>query len=372
MKYEAQLAQVKQLLPQAKNVLVSLGPDLSIDNLAAGLSLYLSLKQSGKEVNIITSGSPTVGQSHLFGIGDIKNTLPTSSGGNLVLTLKGVVTPDSSGQPSVPSLWKIDWAPSGSDFNLVFYPLPGQKFEPTEIIPHKEGGAFDLIFILGVVNLPELGALYNSNSQVFTNTHIVNVDRNSSNTSFGTTNILDPQASSLSEVVGEILSDLGLVLDRDISTNLLAGIYEATSNLQGTNMRAETFEVITLALKSGGIKPGQSFSGGQTINPSQPNPTSATPPKDSSSIFNQFLSQSPNSSPQPQFDLSKLFNPGSQNTQNTSTPSTQNVSSTGSGPEAVKDTTPQPSQEEIPMGEVAVTPEDDWLVPKIYKGGSVG
>lgn len=347
MKYDTQLTELKNFFPQAKNILIALTPTLGIDEVAAGLALFLSLKKAGKEVGIVTEGALKVSHSHIFGLGEIKSALPQISGGSLVITLKGVVVPDALGQPTVPSLQKIDWSPSGSDFNLFFQPVPGQKFQPTEVIPNYQGGGFDLVFIIGAANLNDLGSIYVNNQQVFVNSYLINIDKNQANTSFGKTNILDPQASSLSEMAGSIISSMGLSLDQDIATNLLSGIFETTNNLQGSSVSAETFEIITLALRAGGQKPVL-----ETTTPAQP-PSQAT---DSAAIFNQFIS------PQA-FDLSKVF--GTQ-----SHPQTPNP--TSGGPEVVKEIAPQPSPEEVPTGEEAITPEDDWLTPKIYKSGSVG
>lgn len=326
MKYEAQLQALKNLLPQAQNILIALPSEVDIDNLASALALLLSLQQSGKQVAIVSGGVIKVEHAHLFGIGQIKNQLPETRGGNFVITLGGVVAPDGT----VPSLQKLDWAPSGveqKDLKLTFYVVPGQKFSPTHITPGYEGGSFNLIFVLGTSNLTLLGDLYNGNREVFSTTPLVNIDQKAGNTNFGTINFVDPEASSLSEIVGQVISIFQLPLDTDIASNLLAGIFAATSNMQSSQVTAEAYEIVAGALKAGGKKPG------------------AVPsPQPSMMAFAQ---------PQPQvtnYDLDKVFNPQ---------------------PSPVSPQ-PQPSPEEIPAGEKIMTPEDDWLTPKIFKGGSIG
>src|SRR3989344_5181735 len=137
MKYDAQLTQVKNLLPAAANILIVLPASLDIDRLAAGLSLMFSLNQQGKKVTIVSSDTIRVGQAHLFGIDQIKNTLPESGGGNFILKLEGVVNPNQPENP-IPALENLDWYPQGYDLNLVFHVRSGQTFQPQKITPEYQ------------------------------------------------------------------------------------------------------------------------------------------------------------------------------------------------------------------------------------------
>src|SRR3989338_11647752 len=102
-----------------------------------------------------------------------------------------------------------------SAFNLVICGL---------IVPRYQGSGFDLVFVIGAANLDSLGSIYRQNAQIYSGVHIVNID-NQGNTGFGTTNVVDTNAASVSEVVTFLLQDLGMVLDGDIASNLLAGIF---------------------------------------------------------------------------------------------------------------------------------------------------
>src|SRR3990172_12578464 len=141
MKYEAQLSEVIRLLPSVQNVVIALPAEADVDELAAGLALFLSLEQAGKKTSIITEGVIRVGHTNLFGVGQIQNKIPQAEGGNFTVTLGGIVASDKT----VPSLQNLDWAPSGpqmQDLKLVFHVAPGQKFEPTFVTPTYEEGNF--------------------------------------------------------------------------------------------------------------------------------------------------------------------------------------------------------------------------------------
>lgn len=342
MKYNTQLAEAQKLLPNAKKVAVVLPMNSSVDYLAAGLSLFLSIKQAGKESCIATKSQILVGHSNLFGVGEIKDKLPQTGGGNLTLVLGGVVTPDGS----VPALEKLTWEPKGNDLQLIFEVVPGQKFEPTSITPRYSGSELDLVFVLGALTLSELGDIYTNNPQTFTSTHVVNIDNKPSNSLYGNSNAIDPASSSLSEMVSQIILGLQLPMDQDMASNILFGIYSQTNNLQGGNVNPDTFMMVAEALKVGGK-----------------NPVTGTPaPQPTTTVTPELVAGPAPSQPQG-FDLSKVFKMDS-----------------FTMPQVVSDEQPQQvsSQEERPMGETAITtseevvsPEPDWLTPKIYKGGSV-
>ena len=342
MKYEPQSLEIGNLLASAKNILITLPAEASVDDLAAGLALYLSLEQANKNPYIVTEGVIRVGHSHLFGIGQVQNKLPQLSGGNFVITLGGVVVPDASGQGSVPALEKLNWYPQGNDLNLVFHVVPGQKFEPTHITPRYEGGGLDLIFVMGVTSLDKLGSIYTQNLQLFANTPIIDIDTKQENMRFGKVNIVDPDASSVSEIVAQVLPGLQLPFETDIASNVLAGIFATTNNLQSPKVTADTFAVIASAMRVGGKKP----IGGTTAPTPQVNQ-----PQQSAGTNLPWI----NPTPQQQGGSMDAFavppvvseNPQQQNT--------------------------NPAAEETPSGEVAKTsPEADWLTPKIFKGSNLG
>lgn len=342
MKYDTQIVELKNLLPTAKNILIALPANSDADRLAAGLALFLILQASGKEVTIVCDDNITVGQSYLFGVDHIQKNLPQTEGGNLILTLEGVASSDNT----VPALKDLDWFAENNNLNLVFHVLPGQTFQPAKIVPRYSGGGFDLIFVIGGVNLNALGNVYQQNQQVFSGTHIINIDIQSANAGFGQTNVLDTNASSVSEIMVNLISDLALALDSDVASNLLAGIFAATNSLTNEKASAETFNMIANLLRAGGKKP-------EVAKPQAvvTQDLSALIPKQEVSF-------------QPLPNISDFITPPLA----ASTPPA--ISATPSDNQSV----PPSSPEEKPAEEAAITetPEPEWLTPKIFKGSSLG
>lgn len=325
MKYDGQITELKNFLPAAKNILIAVPTGADIDKLAAGLALFLTLEAAGKQASIVSDDNILVAQSHLFGVDHIQKNLSSTEGGNLTLTLEGVASSDGT----VPALEKLDWFAENSNLNLVFHVLPGQTFQPARIIPHYQGSGFNLIFTVGAANLNTLGNVYSQNQNAFSGTHIINIDTQTSNTSFGQTNVLDTTASAVSEVVTNLITDLGYTLDADSASNLLTGIFDATNNLLDPKATADTYMAVANCLRVGGKKPFDSAQG-----------------KPSAGV------QIPQ---QPAYDW--------------------NAVSAAIGQQVTPQTLPsQSSPEERPAGEgvISETVEPEWLTPKIFKGTSLG
>ncbi|MDO8618467.1 MAG: hypothetical protein Q7R49_00820 [Candidatus Daviesbacteria bacterium] len=349
MNYDTQLINLKTLLPQARNILIALPQGSDIDKLASGLALYLSLTQAGKNVSVVCEDTILVGQAHLFAIDKVSQSLPASNAGDFIVTLTGVAE-----NGVVPSLEKEDYFVEGNNLNLVFKVLPGKTFQPTGMSSRYSGGGIDVIFVIGAPQLANLGSAYQTNPSVFTSGHLVNIDDNQTNTNYGMTNVVEPNASSLSEMVTFTLTTLGLPLAEDIATNLLTGIFDVTGHLTSTKVGADTYLAISNCLKSGGVRPGATIPA-QVVptQPVQPRPVAPSPTY-------------PGASTGPSFDLSALM----PQTDNFTVPP---VVSSGPKEQAPVLSQNMPSPEERPMEEGVVTEaEPDWLTPKIFKGSSIG
>ncbi len=358
MDYASQLSEAKKVLQSAQNILVAVPAEADLDQLAAGLALFLSLQQVDKNADMVSAGTIKVGHTILFGVGQMQNQLPPSSSGDLIITLAGVVSADAEGKPTVPALEKLDYYPEGADLNLVFKVLPGQKFEPSAITPHYKSSGYDLIFVVGAPALTALGSIYNTRTESFSGAHIVNIDNKQTNTQFGTSNVVDPTSTTVSETMTAVLPALDLPLEGDIATNILTGIFAATNNLSG-NSSANTFEAVARALRAGGQKPGVSTaSAGGTVasTPFQPSVPAPAPVAEE---------------PEEEFEEPELAPTLGTNRDNFTVPPVvpeeQNQPVLAVRQEHVEEA---PSPEEVPAGEEAITPELDWLIPKIYKGGS--
>ena len=409
MKYSAQVEPVKNLLLSAQSVLIALPAATTVDKLASGLALLLSLKQAGKQVEIATEDTLRVAHTNLFGIGDVKNELsggPVSlGGGTFTLTLEGVVDQDGNINSE-----KLDYLQDGKNLQLIFTVPAGKKFEPERISTQYSGGegsGYELIFIIGADSLQELGGIYTQNERFFNSGHIITIDNSQTNAQYGTTNVIDINAAAISEMMTQILPDLGLNIYEDIATNILTGIYHATQNMT-VNVKSDTFMAASVALQAGGKIPVDNVANQgfvhqpiEYIQPQQLGMNERPQGQGAQSGGNQRSSgQNQQQGNQQRHHDNRPSNQG-QGGHNRS----QGRGNSGGGPQQqnqkqgntqhhsgqnqahnqqqMKQREMQPNQqnmpshEDRPQGEVATSsnpevdnPAPDWLVPKIYKANT--
>jgi len=90
--------------------------------------------------------------------------------------------------------------------------------------------------VLDSPDLEKLGKIYESNSDLFFEVPVVNIDYRSNNENFGQINLVDVTASSCSEILNTFLENSALAtLDETISQCLLSGIISATESFQKKN-----------------------------------------------------------------------------------------------------------------------------------------
>lgn len=231
-----QLQELKTKLGTAQTVLLSIPENPSQDVVASALALYLSLKQSGKNVSIVSSSAPVVRDSHLVGLDKITEDI---GGSNLVITLD---VPENV-------IDKVTSNTEGGHLNLIIAPAKGAAPLTSENIKFSySGAAADLVMVIGAADLKDIGLLAEKEVELFKAERIANISNQVG--SFGAINITDPSSSN-SELVTALLKELALPLDVDIANNLMQGIESATDGLSSPNMTADTFEALAVLYRTG-------------------------------------------------------------------------------------------------------------------------
>lgn len=234
------------LLSSAQNILVLVGQNPTLDNLGGGLALYLALTRVGKKVNIVCPQPPTVDLSNLVGIDKVKTEL---GGQSLTLTF-----PYTEG-----SIEKVSYNIEENKFNLIIQPREGfEPLSPEDVRFSSSSAEAELIFVLGTSTLTGLGPLYEKGKEILGKSPLVVIDNHPENKHYGKVNLVNPDASSVSEIVATVLKRLGLELDSDTAHNLLTGLEFATTNFSSPSASFEAFETAGACLKAG-AKRGLTF-----------------------------------------------------------------------------------------------------------------
>lgn len=358
-----QLSSIRNLL-QNNTIGIIVGEGLNQDTAAAGLGLYLSLKDADKNPQIVSKKEATVEIANLVGI----NKLSKSFSGN---SSKVVVSlPYIKGE-----IGKVSYKEENDRINFYLTAVEGKsitQYDTDAINLNWDGSSPGVVFVLGVSSPMSIQDFVDSNSGV----KIINIDTQGE--SFGDVSIVNSGFSSTSEIVAKIIKDLNLPTSIDIAQNLLDGIVYGTRNFTKSNSSPLAFELTGYLMQLGAVRnEGRSAQRGSSQQPSQNKPRERFQNQgvgqNQSQNFNQntnqgFNQNQPNNrqnlgqgqssnqpQPQPQNrnkreDFSKPSN-SAQNSDRSF--SSQEVISPNSGNQN------EASSEEIP---------NDWLMPKVFKG----
>jgi len=299
------------LISSAASILVLLPNKPYFDQIAAGLSLYLSLRDgsgnAGKKPVSISAPSPmVVGYNRLVGINKIGQELGNK---NLVITFPNY---------DAANIEKVSYDIDQGQFKLTVVPKTGL------VAPQKDqvgishtGVSADLVILIGGANESHFPTLTQKDLEGAKIAHI-GVRALTGETGRGIMSFAKP-GSSVSELVASLIKESELPMDVDVATNLVMGIEEGSNHFEGGEVTPETFEIFAYLLRNGG----------------QRLPKTRLEPRS--------------------------FPPGAIPTQPFSKPVGQ--------PQPVQQ---EPVLEQVEgKEEVVETPPSDWLQPKIYKGTSV-
>lgn len=234
------ISRVKELVDKAGDILVLTHEHPSFDSIGSSLALLLGLTSLGKKVTVVCPDPMTVELSSFIGVNKIIKELGKK---NFVVSLDYV---DGS-------IEKVSYNIEGDKFNLVIEHRPGyEPFSPDKVHYTYAGSAADVIFAVDTIHLGGLGGLYEKQKDLFASKPLVNIDRHPNNAHYGQVNIIDGAASSTAELVGQLLSQLGIELTEDIATNILNAVYAATDSFQHAGVSATAFELVAACMKAGG------------------------------------------------------------------------------------------------------------------------
>lgn len=304
------------LVESATSILILLPIKPYFDQVAAGLSLYLSLKdlpagEAGKKEVAISASSPMmVGFNRIIGINKIVTEV-----GNKNLTIK------FAGYDAG-NIEKVSYDIENGEFRLTVVPKIGFNSPTKEQLDLSYAGvASDLVILIGGANDTHFPLLA---SEDVIGAKIVHIGTRVMASSKEVMSFAKP-GSSTSELIANLIRENGFSIDADTATNLVMGIEEGSNNFGNSEVTPETFETFAHLLRSGGVRSLKtklsptSFPAGSI--PTQPFSAALQPKQDARQVMQQIETVSPDT-------------------------------------------------EGTPEIEQDINAPDDWLQPKVYKGAS--
>lgn len=101
----------------------------------------------------------------------------------------------------------------------------------------------DVAVVVDAGELSRIGAVGETHADWLSRATVVNIDHHVSNPRFGAAALVDPEAAATCEMVALLLPQLGVELDTEIATALLAGIVQDTHTFAHPNATPRTLHV---------------------------------------------------------------------------------------------------------------------------------
>jgi len=221
--------QIFEQIKKSRKILIVLPQNLTADSLASGLALRLFLNKLEKDVSIISGGGLPENLRFLPGSAFVQNQL--TAGKSMVITV----------DTSQKKLEELSYQTAPEKIS-IYLKSQGPEFVPADLSFATEKFPVDLIITLEARSLEDLGELYEQHTDLFYETPKINIDNKSSNEYFGAINLVDITATSVSEILTELLQKYEQqLLDEDIATCLLAGIITNTHSFQHIHTTPKAF-----------------------------------------------------------------------------------------------------------------------------------
>lgn len=353
------LQQLKDAITKSNSIAVAVGANPSLDTMAAALGLSMLLKEANKTAVVASPTDPIVEISNLVGINKVQKNLGGGggTGGDLVVSF-----PYLEGE-----IEKVSYTLENGFLNIIVKAAEqGLSFDEKDVQYTRGGsggGPVELLFVVGAQNLSDLGTLYNA--QTMQETKIVNIDNSDRNQGFGDILIVSPEASSVSELIGDIALSLGFKVERDAAQNLMSGLSTATQNFQNPRTSSLAFEVASYLMKRGAARlaprpqPQDDFAAQFLNRPApQPKPQVVQQPQ---------VQQRPQAMPQPRPQVQQPAPVAASNAQQAPVDRQEQLRQQLREEENLRNGSAQQPQQDTQEDDAAPV---DWLTPKVYKGSS--
>jgi len=229
---------LEAIIASSKSSLILLPQNPSFDEVAAGLSLYLSLRNKS-QISINSPTPMTVEFNRLVGVNKI-----TTNAGDKNLTIRF-----RDYNPS--SVDKVNYDIKNGEFYLTIIPKGGTKSPLEEnVVISYSGVLSELIILVGGKDSAQFSSAFSEEAK---DSKIVHVGNEDLVVSEGSRPLKFARpGSSVCEAVAELIKESGYTIDADIATNLLAGILSKGQSLSSSELSADTFALIADLIRAGG------------------------------------------------------------------------------------------------------------------------
>lgn len=237
------LSNLRILIDSARAVVIAVGPQPTLDQWAVATALQLTLEQAGKTVLLAAPHKPTLPENSplqpLAGLDQVADSLGK----------RDLVVSFAYDEAAVDAVSYAIGAET-QRFYLTIKPKPGHKPLAAETVEFTYAGVdADLIFLIGVHELPQLAQLYTGYEELYGRVSIVTI--HSFAPEIGQIRLDTSKSTCSAEALVKILLDLNLALPPAAASNLLYAIDMLTDGLSSFSVTADTFQTAAELLRAG-------------------------------------------------------------------------------------------------------------------------
>lgn len=223
-------------LADSKQILILLALNPRFDEVAAGLSLFLSM-QNKYQVSIACPSPMVVEFNRLVGVNRVSTELGNK---NMTIRLKDYPADNVD---------RVSYDIEKGEFKLTVVPKPEFNAPNKDQVDISYSGlSADTVILIGGDRDDHFPTLA---SKEIENAKLIHVGTKESKFSKQVIS-LSTKATSISEVVANIIKSNELTMEADIATNLLMGIDEGSQGFSSSDVSAETFALASELMRAGG------------------------------------------------------------------------------------------------------------------------
>lgn len=232
--------QTSEAIRQAETILILTGQHPSVDQATAVIALTAILRKFGKTVTPMISDNPPTSVNMLD-----SSVIERTLGGQRDFILKLDVTKST--------VDTMNTELADGKLNIYITPAKG-SFAPSDVTFGYGGTSisYDLAIVLGVPTRARIDRAFEQNSQAFESIPLLNLDFHRSNENYGAVNLIEPNASSLCEMLVALSESLQSgIIDAEIATALLMGIVASTDRFTAAHTSPKSLTVAAQMMAAG-------------------------------------------------------------------------------------------------------------------------
>jgi|GEM_PF-4704258 len=230
---------VKVALTKSRSLVIVLPELVTLDTaVAAKLLMELLSKSLNKPVKLLLPKDHTLPNRVAEFLGYTQ--FDKESIVNQVLPLKYTMS-----LPNVGEGTEVEWKLEKEKLDITLKPKGG-KVDFSKLTFGAEGERYDCLISLGAQTKEMLNSAYLESAIAVEETTIVNLDCHQLNKSFGSINIVDPKASTISELVFDLYKEIGVKVNKESADLAKRTIVVATDGLRRIASSATLIRLVEL------------------------------------------------------------------------------------------------------------------------------